>query len=127
MAVDFDDGGIDHGVFHIGIAGEGVEQPFPDIRLHPVAEAREYAVPVAQRWWQITPGAASSGDPQYSLDKPSVVLASTTGIARFAKTKRLHLRPLGVSQNESVHPQLESQPSPDENPESQQTLERKSN
>jgi hypothetical protein len=37
---------------------------------------------------------------------------------------RLHLRPLGVSQNESVHPKLESQPSPDENPESQQTLER---
>jgi hypothetical protein len=35
---------------------------------------------------------------------------------------RLHLRPLGVSQNESVHPKLESQPSPDENPESQQTL-----
>ncbi|MET4296914.1 hypothetical protein ABIB06_007729, partial [Bradyrhizobium sp. LB8.2] len=30
--------------------------------------------------------------------------------------------PLGVSQNESVHPKLESQPSPDENPESQQTL-----
>jgi DNA invertase Pin-like site-specific DNA recombinase len=29
---------------------------------------------------------------------------------------------LGVSQNESVHPQLESQPSQDENPESQQTL-----
>jgi hypothetical protein len=44
------------------------------------------------------------------------------GIARLAKTKRLHLRPLGVSQNESVHPQLDSQPSPDENPESQQTL-----
>ncbi|MET4296760.1 hypothetical protein ABIB06_007499, partial [Bradyrhizobium sp. LB8.2] len=31
-------------------------------------------------------------------------------------------RPLGISQNESVHPKLESQPSPDENPESQQTL-----
>jgi hypothetical protein len=31
---------------------------------------------------------------------------------------------LGVSQNESVHPKLESQPSPDENPESQQTLDR---
>jgi hypothetical protein len=35
---------------------------------------------------------------------------------------RLHLRPLGVIQNESVHPKLESQPSPDENPESQQAL-----
>jgi hypothetical protein len=29
---------------------------------------------------------------------------------------------LGVIQNESVHPKLESQPSPDENPESQQAL-----
>jgi hypothetical protein len=29
---------------------------------------------------------------------------------------------LGVSQNESVHSKLESQPSPDENPESKQTL-----
>jgi hypothetical protein len=29
---------------------------------------------------------------------------------------------LGVSQNESVHPKLESQPNSDENPESQQTL-----
>ena len=29
---------------------------------------------------------------------------------------------MGVSQNESVHPKLESQPSQDENPESKQTL-----
>jgi hypothetical protein len=43
---------------------------------------------------------------------------------RPGDTKRLHLRPLGVSQNESVHPQLESQQSPDENPESEQTLAR---
>src|SRR5690348_13715287 len=35
---------------------------------------------------------------------------------------RLHLRPWGVSQNESFHPKLESQSRPDENPESQQTL-----
>jgi hypothetical protein len=33
---------------------------------------------------------------------------------------------LGVIQNEPVHPKLESQPSPDENPESQQALERDS-
>jgi hypothetical protein len=36
---------------------------------------------------------------------------------------RLHLRPLGVSQNESFHPKLESQTSFPWNPESQQTLE----
>src|SRR6476646_7525560 len=119
-----DDGGVDHGVFHVGVIGDGVEQPLPDIRLHPIAEAREYAVPVTERGRQIPPRAAGSGDPQHGLDKLSVVLAAAAGIARLAKTKRLHLRPLGVSQNESVHPQLESQPSPDENPESQQTLVR---
>lgn len=33
VAVDLDDGGVDYGVFHVGIAGHGVEQPLPDIRL----------------------------------------------------------------------------------------------
>src|SRR6185369_17921206 len=93
VAVDLDDGGVDHSVFHVGIVGDGVEQPLPDIRLHPVAEAREYAVPVAQRGWQITPGAASSGDPKYGLDKQSVVLAAAAGIARLAKAMPFHLRP----------------------------------
>src|SRR6478735_5374217 len=120
--MDLDDGGVDHGVFHVGVIGDGVEQPLPDIRLHPIAEAREYAVPVTERGRQIPPRAAGSGDPQHGLDKLSVILAAAAGITRLAKTKRLHLRPLGVSQNESVHPKLESQPSPHENPESQQTL-----
>jgi len=70
---------------------------------------------VAERGRQIPPRAARSGDPQHGLDKKSVVLAAAAGIARLAETKRLHLRPLGVSQNESVHPQFESQSSPDEN------------
>jgi hypothetical protein len=106
VAVDLDDGGIDHGVFvfHVVIVGDGVEQPPPDIRLYPVAEAREDAVPVAERGRQIPPGTAGSGDPQHGLDKSSIVLAAAAGISRLAKTKRLHLRPLGVSQNESVHP-----------------------
>src|SRR6188768_1351242 len=121
--MDLDDGGVDHGVFHVGVIGDGVEQPLPDIRLHPIAETREYAVPVTERGRQIPPRAAGSGDPQHGLDKLSVILAAAAGITRLAKTKRLHLRPLGVSQNESVHPKLESQPSPHENPESQQTLE----
>ncbi|MGY3075486.1 hypothetical protein ACVWZZ_001857 [Bradyrhizobium sp. LM6.10] len=122
VAVDLDDGGVDHGVFHVGIVGDGLEQPLPDIRLHPVAKARECAIPVAEHRRQIPPGTAGSGDPQNGLDKQSVVLAAAARISRLAKTMRLHLRPLGVSQNESVHPKLESQPSPDENPESQQTL-----
>ncbi|MFL5059965.1 MAG: hypothetical protein ACJ8DQ_07765, partial [Xanthobacteraceae bacterium] len=38
-----------------------------------------------------------------------------SGIARLGQTKRLHLRPLGIGQNESFHPKLESQPSSNEN------------
>ncbi len=85
------------------------------IRLHSVAEAREDSVPVAERGRPIPPGTAGSGNPQHGLDKQPVVLAAAAGIARLAETRRLHLRPWGVSQNESVHAQLESQPSPDEN------------
>ena len=62
------------------------------------------------------------GNPQHAFDKQPVVIAASAGIPRLAKTKRLHLRPLGVSQNESVHPKLESPTSLDENPESKQTL-----
>jgi len=38
-------------------------------------------------------------DPQHASTNRPVVLAAAAGIARLAKAKRLHLRPLGVSQN----------------------------
>jgi hypothetical protein len=97
VAVDLNDGGIDHGVFHVRIVGDSLEQPLPDIRLCPVAEACEYAVPMAERGWQIAPGTAGARDPQYRFHKKSVVLAAPPRIARLAQTMRLHLRPLGVS------------------------------
>src|SRR5256885_11210139 len=121
--MDLDDGGVDHGVFHVGIVGHGVEQSLPGTGLRPVAEGREYVVPGAQQGREIPPRAAGSGDPQARLNKSSVVLAAAAGVAPLAKTKRLHLRPLGVSQNESVHSKLESQSSTDENPKFQQALD----
>jgi len=122
VAVDLDDGGVDHGVFHIWLVRDGLEQPFPDIRLHPIAKARIRAAPVAERRWQIAPGAARAGNPQHCLHKQPVILAAASGITEFAQTKRFHFRPLGVAQNESLHPKLESQPSSNGNPESQQAL-----
>jgi len=41
--VDLDDGGVDHGVFHIWFVRDGLEQPPPHIRLHPAAEPRIHA------------------------------------------------------------------------------------
>jgi hypothetical protein len=68
---------------------------FQTSAFHPVAKARECAVPVAEHRRQIPPGTAGSGDPQHGLDKQSVVLAAAARIARLAKAIRLHLRPLG--------------------------------
>src|SRR5262249_40021632 len=88
------------------IVGDGLEEALPDTGLRPVAETREYAVPVPQRGRQITPGAAGSGDPKDRLNKPSIVFAAAAGIASLPKAQRLHLRPLGVSQTNRSIPSL---------------------
>src|SRR5208283_6166891 len=94
----------------------------PHIRLHPIAEPRIHADPAAERGQQIAPRTARARNPEHRLDKQPVVFAATPGVAGLPKTMRLHLRPLGVTQNESVHLKLESQPDSDVNPESKQTL-----
>jgi hypothetical protein len=53
-----------------------------------------------ERGWQARPRAARVSNPQHRLRKQSVVPAAAPRIAGIAKTMRLHLRPLGVSQNE---------------------------
>lgn len=61
--MDLDDGGIDHGVFHVWLIRGRVEQAFPHVRLRPVTEARVHAIPVAERARQIAPWTAGAGDP----------------------------------------------------------------
>jgi hypothetical protein len=31
--MDLNEGGVDHGIFHVGLVRDGVEQPSPDVRL----------------------------------------------------------------------------------------------
>src|SRR3954454_13868842 len=122
VAVDLHNGGVDQGVFQVGLVRDGVEQPLPDIRLHPVAKAGEDAVPVPERGRQIPPRAARADHPQDSLDEQAIVLAAAPRITGLAQTTRLHLRPLGVRQYKAFHPRRKSQPSTDENRESQHAL-----
>src|SRR3954469_14659382 len=122
VPVDLDDGGVDQDVFQVGLVRDGVEQPLPDLRLHPVAKAGEDAVPVPEQGRQITPRTAGALNPQHRLDKQAIVLAAASGVARLAQTTWFHLRPLGVRQHKAVHPRREAQPSTDEKRESQQTL-----
>src|SRR4051812_2860743 len=62
---------------------------FTDVGLHPIAKAREDAVPVPERTRQIAPRAAGAHNPQHGFDKQAVVLAAASGIVRLAQTKRL--------------------------------------
>src|SRR5512133_2015162 len=47
VAVDLDDGGINHGVFHVRLVAAGIEKPLEDIGFDPVAVALEGRVPLA--------------------------------------------------------------------------------
>src|SRR6187455_1525628 len=125
MAMDLDDGGVDHGVFHIRRVGAGLEKPCKNARLDPVAVALENSVPVAEERRKITPRASRPHDPKDSFHKATVVASAAPGVRRLTQTMRLHLRPLGVRQYESFHLKLESQPSLKWNPDSQQALVQK--
>ena len=123
VAVHLHDRGVDHGIFQVWLVRGSVKEPSPHISPHPVAEARERRAPVAEVRWEIPPGASRPHDPQHRLHKQPVVAAAAARVPRLAETVRLHLRPLGIGQNESVHPELESHTAAQEKPNSQQALD----
>src|SRR6202040_1835157 len=121
--MDLDDGGVDHGVFHVWRVGAGLEKPGENARLDPVAVALENSVPIAEERRKITPRASRPHDPKDRFDEAAVVASAAPRVRRLTQTMRFHLRPLGGCQYESFHLKLESQPSHRGNPDSQQTLE----
>ena len=48
VAMDFNDGAVDHGLLHVGVFGDGIEDASEDIAFDPVSEAFEDGVPVAE-------------------------------------------------------------------------------
>src|SRR6188768_1340699 len=79
MAMDLDDGGVDHGVFHVRRVGAGLEKPCKNARLDPVAVALENSVPVAEERRKITPRASRPHDPKDSFHKATVVVPLRPG------------------------------------------------
>ena len=122
LAMDLDDGGVDHSVFHVWRIRAGLEKPGEDVRFNPVAVTLENSVPVAEGRRKITPRASRPDNPKYRFNEAAIVASAASGVRRLPQTMRLHFRPLGISQYESLHLKLESQPSLRWNPESQQTL-----
>ena len=98
MAVDLDDSAVDHGVFEVGVFGQGSEYPVESIRLNPSAEPLEHRVPFTELLRQVTPRTARPGDPQHRLDEEPRVRARATGITFPAKAVRADERPLRIGQ-----------------------------
>jgi hypothetical protein len=116
------DRGIDHGIFHVWLIRSGVEKMLENAGFAPITVTHEHTVPITELLRKVPPRAACSRDPQYSFNEQPVITPATPRITGFAQTMWLHLRPLGVRQNESVHQKLESQQASKGNPDSQQTL-----
>jgi hypothetical protein len=98
VAVDRDDGGVDHGVFHVRIISYRIEYALENARLRPVVEALEHRVPFTERRRKITPGTPRSGLPEDCLKKQAGVPSAATWIRNLAEAMRFHLRPLSIGQ-----------------------------
>ena len=111
MLVGAHDGGVDDQVFEVRAFHQRIEDAFPNALLGPAAEALENAVPMAKRWWQITPRRTRTRDPQHSVDKQTIVLAMPALVAFLTWNKMLNPPPLPVRQfspNQDRPPQLRS-------------------
>ena len=128
MTMNRNDGGVDHGVFHIRVIRDRFEKLFEHPALGPIVKAFEDRVPVAEFFRKIPPRAACARLPKNGFQKQPVVGPTAARIAAFAKAMRFHLRPLPIRQNRANHSnllkrKLESLFATFVNPDSQQTLD----
>ena len=98
MAVDFDDGGVNHDVFHVRLLRTGFEKPNENIGFDPAAISREDTVSLAEEDRRVPPRTSGTSDPKRGFYEEPFVLTASAGVCLFAQAKRLHLCPLGVRQ-----------------------------
>ena len=131
MAVNLDDGAVDHRHFHIGLFRQGIENTLKDPCNTPIPEPPVNRVPLAKLTRKIAPLRPSPGDPEHGLEKQTGVTACPTGVCLLAQAVRFDLLPLSIRDDVAIsrHPnlpfgKLESEFKALGNPDTQQTLER---
>jgi hypothetical protein len=98
VAVNLDDGGVDHGVFHVRFVRAGIEKPLEDIGFGPITVPLEHGISLAKGGRQVAPWTAGPHNPKHRLYEAAVVAPATPGVRWLAQAMRFHLRPLGVCQ-----------------------------
>jgi hypothetical protein len=86
VAVDLNDAAVDHGVFEVGIFGQGSEHKIECDSLYPSAEPLEHRVPLVEFVGRIAPWTARSGDSQHCFQEQARGGDGATGITFPAKT-----------------------------------------
>jgi hypothetical protein len=81
--MDLDDGGIDHGVFHVRFVRAGLEKPNKNIGFDPSSVSREDAVPLSEEGRQVAPRASRSHDPKNCLNKQPIVASASSRVCRL--------------------------------------------
>ena len=96
-------GGVDHHVFVVVIAGQQLENAFENAALRPSAKALVHDLPIAETRGQITPGDSGSISIENGFDEQPIVRRSATDVAFTAGQKILDPLPLVVSQSKALH------------------------
>jgi hypothetical protein len=97
------DGGIEHHVFVVVVAGQQLENALENAALRPSAKALMHNLPVAEPRRQLTPGDAGPISIKNRLDKQSIVRRVAADVAFAARQKILDPFPLVVSQSKALH------------------------
>jgi len=94
VLVGSDDRRIDHGVFVVGIVGQGLEKILPNAALGPARKSFVDVLPVAKALGHVAPGRTGPELPDHRFDKQPVALlavaanmAGTTGKQMFNARK----------------------------------------
>jgi hypothetical protein len=104
------DGAVDHQVFIFGVAGQLLEQPFPDPAFGPAAEATVGVFPIAEPLRRVAPNDPGAGSIENGLDKPTVVAGGCADISWLSGQQVLDPLPLIVAKSISVMRQPSIQP-----------------
>lgn len=104
MLVGSDDGGVDHHVLEVGIAGQLAEHALPHARLRPAIIPLEHAVPGTELLRQLSPVCARPCNPEHSIDEQPIVFAGAAWIPCLSRQEVLDVMPLIISQLTSRHP-----------------------
>jgi hypothetical protein len=98
-----DDGGVDHHVFGVGVAGQVIQYTIENAALAPPAEALVRAFPGTKMRRQIAPWNACPIAVEHRVDEEPIVWRRTADMPLSPGKKILNPIPLVIAQSISIH------------------------